>query len=222
MQMQTTPGKTAAYRWASCPTPTGWQANGDVKKGLKDVLGEVIYTRRLQLRRIKPADLRLLFTWSNDEKAFGKYLTPERLTRERIEEQLDSGLLWSRHDKTLLIEKREPTLPIGTIHYWLKQDRQRCAVISVKIADVAQRGQGFGTEAQKFLIIQLFEQVGVEQVEMVTDIDNVAQQRCLSKLGFKVDRSLTYDDHQVSRTGHLYRLPRKAYEQALIYRYHYE
>ncbi len=222
MQTQMAPAKTSTIRWAPTLALTDRGVNGNAMEGFRDVFGDVIHTRRLRLRRIKPVDLRLLATWSNDRQAFGDYLTPERLSIERLQAKLDSGLLWSRHDKTLMIETREPALPIGTIHYWLRQDRRRCAVISVKIAAVEQRGRGFGTEAQKYLIIQLFDQVGVEQVEMVTDIDNVAQQRCLTKLGFSVARSLTYDDHQVQRTGHLYCLPREDFERAAVYRYHYE
>lgn len=191
-------------------------------EALRDVFGDVIYTRRLQLRRIREADLGLICAWSNDGAAFGDYLTPERQTRQQLKAQFCGGTLWNRHNKTLLIERREPPLPIGTIHYWLKQTRPCCAVICVKIALVDQRGWGFGTEAQKFLIIQLFEQVGVDHVEMVTDIDNIAQQRCLGKLGFGVDRSLIYDDQQVKRTGHLYRLDRDGYRRTAIYRYHYE
>ena len=189
---------------------------------LRDVFGDVIFTRRLRLRRIREADLGLLLSWSNDPAAFGDYLTPERLTAGQLREKLAGGCFWSRDNKTLLIEKRDPLRPIGTIRYWLKQTRQGCAVICVKIAAVDERCRGFGTEAQKFLIIQLFEQVGVEQVEMVTDIDNVAQQRCLNKLGFTTDKSLTYDDHQVQRTGHLYCLDRAAYRRSPVYRYHYE
>lgn len=189
---------------------------------LKDVLGNTIYTRRLQLRRIRENDLPLLLSWSHCQEAFGPYLTPERLSPERLKEQFAANIFWNRHDKTFLIEKRDPILPIGTIHYWLKSDQQGCAVITVKIAAKAERGCGYGTEAQKFLIIQLFEQVGVTQVEMYTDIDNKAQQRCLAKLGFVIDRSLTYDDHGVTRTGNLYRLTRDAYQKTAIYRYHYE
>ncbi|WP_231714154.1 GNAT family N-acetyltransferase [Desulfosarcina ovata] len=189
---------------------------------LKDVFGDAIYTCRLQLRRIRETDLPLLLTWSNCQEAFGPYLTPERQNAERLKEQFATNLFWNRHDKTLLIETRNPVRPIGTIHYWLKSDQLGGAVVAVKIATAEQRGCGYGTEAQKFLIIQLFDQVGVTQVEMYTDIDNKAQQRCLAKLGFSVDRSLTYDDHGVKRTGHLYRLTRKAFQRTAIYRYHYE
>ena len=174
------------------------------------------------MRRLKGADLPLILAWSNSERACGPYLTPDRQSAKRLNEQYAANALWSPHDKTFLIEKRESATPIGTIHYWLKQNQEKSAVMSVKIADLQERGKGYGTEAQKFMIIHLFEQVGIKTVDMYTDIDNLPQQRCLKKLGFCIHRSLTYDDRQVTRTGHLYRLTDVAFQAAAIYRFHYE
>lgn len=189
---------------------------------LTQVLGEYIYTCRLALRRIGKDDLTLILAWSNSEKAFGPYLTPERHTLRTLNEQCAGGALWRRNDKTFLIEKRQGATPIGTIHYWLRQTQPDTAMVSVKIAEPDQRGQGYGTEAQKFLIIHLFEQGGVRSVEMFTDINNASQQRCLSKLGFSIVDSQTYDDRQVVRTGYLFRLNYQDYQQKAIYRFHYE
>ena len=113
-------------------------------------------------------------------------------------------------------------MPLGTIHYWLRQDQRDSAIVSVKIAEIAERGHGYGTEAQKFLIIHLFEQIGIKTVQMYTDINNQPQQRCLEKLGFSIERSLTYDDRQIVRTGYLYALAEKEFLEKPIYRFHYE
>jgi RimJ/RimL family protein N-acetyltransferase len=186
------------------------------------VLGEQLYTCRLTMRRICEDDLPLILAWSNSEKAFGPYLTPERYTPRMLNEQFSGGALWKKNDKTFLIEKRQCATPIGTIHYWLRQTQPDTAMFAVKIAEPEQRGNGYGTEAQKFLIIHLFEQTGIRHVEMITDINNAAQQRCLSKLGFTIIDSQTYDDHQVVRTGYLFRLNLQDYQQKAIYRFHYE
>ncbi|WP_419661879.1 GCN5-related N-acetyltransferase [Desulfosarcina variabilis str. Montpellier] len=190
--------------------------------GLTQVLGEKIYTCRLTMRRISEDDLPLILKWSNSEEAFGPYLTPERYTPKRLNEQFAGGALWRNGDKTFFIEKRECATPIGTIHYWQRQTQPDTAMLAVKIAEPAQRDKGYGTEAQKFLIIHLFEQAGIKNVEMVTDINNAAQQRCLSKLGFTIIDSQTYDDHQVVRTGYLFQLGYQDYQQKAIYRFHYE
>lgn len=183
---------------------------------------EILYTRRLQMRRIRESDLPLILAWSNSEEACGPYLTPERFCASGLSEQFAANAFWNRTDRTFLIEKRDPARAIGTIHYWLRPDQRDTAVMSVKIAEVRERNRGYGTEAQKYLIILLFDQIGVKQVEIYTDIDNIAQQCCLRKLGFSVCHSLTYDDRQVKRTGHLYSLTRQDFRSTAIYRFHYE
>jgi RimJ/RimL family protein N-acetyltransferase len=167
-------------------------------------------------------DLPLILAWSNSEIAFGPYLTPERYEAESLKELFLGNAFWNRNDKTFLIEKRRSEKPIGTIHYWLRQGHKDKAVISVKVAVPDDRGKGYGTEAQKFLIIHLFDQVGINIVEMYTDIDNTPQQRCLNKLGFSICASLTYDDRQVTRTGHLFQLTEATFREKAIYRFHYE
>jgi RimJ/RimL family protein N-acetyltransferase len=174
------------------------------------------------MRRIRESDLPLILAWSNSDEACGPYLTPERFCASDLSEQFAGNAFWNRNDRTFLIEEREPALAIGTVHYWLRPDQRETAVISIKIADPRERNRGYGTEAQKYLIILLFDQVGVKQVEMYTDIDNIAQQSCLRKLGFAVCHSLTYDDRRIKRTGHLYRLTRQDYCSTAIYRFHYE
>lgn len=166
-------------------------------------------------------DLPLLIDWSHDPDAYGEYLSAEHLERESTLEKLNNGFYWAQKNKMFMIEIRDLG-PIGTIHYWLRPEREGCAVAKVRIAVPEKRKNGFGTEAQKYLIINLFDREKVEEVEMYTDINNKAQQRCLTKLGFELVDSLTYADHQVSRMGHLYRLKQERYENYPLYQYHYE
>lgn len=94
--------------------------------------------------------------------------------------------------------------------------------MALKVADITERNKGYGTEAQKFLMIYLFDRIGIKKVEMYTDINNLPQQRCLKKLGFDLVESLNYDDQKLLRTGNLYRLGQDKYHSEPIYRYHYE
>lgn len=186
------------------------------------MLGERLFTRRLVLRRITKPDLPLILEWSNSETAFGSYLTPERHTAKTLNELFSGNAFWNRNDKTFLVQLRSSGKPIGTIHYWLRQNQSDVAVVSVKIAEFQERGKGYGTESQKFLIIHLFDKIGVTTVEMYTDLENAPQQHCLNKLGFSLVNSLTYSDRQVNRTGYLYQLNREDYQEKAIYRFHYE
>jgi RimJ/RimL family protein N-acetyltransferase len=182
---------------------------------------EKLYTNRLMLRRVEHADLPLLVQWSRSQDSCGDYLSPENFDLRQLQQKLESGVLWNEGEKFFIIERRDAS-PLGTIHYWQPPGRYDTAAVSVKIADASQRNKGYGTEAQKFLLMYLFDKVGVKLVEMYTDIDNVAQQNCLKKLGFNLIESLNYDDRQIKRTGNLYRLDASRYSQELIYHFHYE
>lgn len=184
------------------------------------IFGDRIFTIRLQLRRIEAEDVQLLATWSHNPAAYGDYLTPEKLSAGQLESQLQAGILWTESNKTFLVELRQGT-PIGTVHYWMRPEAPATAVIAVKIALPEERGKGYGTEAQKYLILFLFNRLDIKQVEMVTDVNNIAQQRCLQKLGFELTQALPYVDQQVQRIGYLYRLCRQRFRAASIYQHHY-
>lgn len=183
---------------------------------------ERIYTRRLVMRRLIEPDLPLILAWSNNESASGPYLSAERYNDKMLRDQFSGSAFWNQKDKMFLLEKRAAEQPIGTIHYWLKSNQPDTAVVSLKVAEPNERGKGYGTEAQKYLIIFLFDRAGVKAVEMYTDIDNLAQQHCLTKLGFSIVQSLTYQDRQVMRAGYLFQLSHKDYLEKAIYRFHYE
>jgi RimJ/RimL family protein N-acetyltransferase len=182
---------------------------------------EKLYTNRLLLRRVRQSDLVLLVKWSHSQDSYGDYLSPEFFELHQLQQKLDAGVFWNRDEKVFLIERRD-AIPLGTIHYWRPSGKVDTMTVSVKIADACERNKGYGTEAQKFLLIYLFENIGAKRVEMYTDIDNIAQQRCLKKLGFRLMESLTYEDRHVKRTGNLYRLDASNFCEELIYRCHYE
>lgn len=185
------------------------------------IFGNQINTPRLCLRKIEQTDLQLVTEWSNSEAAHGDYLTPDRMDEAKALSALQSGLFWNDMNKIFMVELKDAT-PIGTIHYWIRSEDHNCAVMALKVVDQGTRCQGYGTEAQKYLIMQLFERGHLGRVEMYTDIGNRPQQRCLEKLGFELADSLTYLDHQVQRIGYLYRLSHQKYSAHSLYQYHYE
>ena len=184
-------------------------------------ISEKIFSNRLLLRKLESDDLDILLNWSRNTDAYGDFLSPELLEREEVEQKFKAGLFWNYGEKLFLIEKKEGH-PIGTIHYWIPADKIDTAVAAVKIAEPAERNKGYGTEAQKFLVMYLFEKIKLQSIEMYTDLDNLAQQRCLRKLGFSLIETLTYDDRGIRRTGNLYRIDSSEYSNQPIYRFHYE
>lgn len=179
-------------------------------------------TPRLRLRKVERGDLPLLVEWSNSKEAYGDFLTPECYELEKTAQDLKNGILWSEQNRLFIVDLKESEIPIGTIHYWIKSENKKLGVMAVKIALPAYRSSGFGTEAQKYLIKHLFERVRLTQVEMYTDVSNLSQQRCLIKLGFDLVESLQYEDAQVKRTGHLFKLSAERFTNTPIYHYVYE
>jgi RimJ/RimL family protein N-acetyltransferase len=185
------------------------------------IFGDKIMTPRLRLRRIIESDLPLFVAWSNSDLAHGSYLTPDRTDEVKGRENIVCGSYWNDVNRVFLIELKDGK-PIGTLRYWLRSERRNCAVMAIKISEPAMRNKGYGTEAQKYLIIQLFQRLKMQSVEMYTDINNRPQQRCLQKLGFEIIETLGYDDHQVKRVGHLFRIAAAAFAKNPVYHYHYE
>lgn len=185
------------------------------------IFNDKLFSNRLLLRKVVQEDLPLLVHWSHLDDSYGKYLTPEYFDLLQMQQKLEAGVYWNEGEKLFLIELRDGT-SIGTIHYWCPVGKMGTVTISVKIVNPELRNMGYGTEAQKVLLMYLFDKMGVQQVEMYTDVDNIAQQRCLKKLGFQLVESLTYDDQNIKRTGSLYCLDSETYSKQPIYLYHYE
>ena len=191
--------------------------------GKNMIFGDKILTPRLKLRRLVASDLPQFVAWSNSEIAHGKYLTPDCIDERKGMESIATGAYWNDENRVFVIElKNAQSRSIGTLHYWLRSEQKSCAVMALKISEPAMRNKGYGTEAQKYAIIQLFTRMKMQRVEMYTDIDNYPQQRCLNKLGFQLADSLHYDDHRIQRVGHLFRLDAATFSRTSIYQYHYE
>ncbi len=184
--------------------------------------GDKLFTRRLILRKIQESDLPVVVDWSGSEEACGAYLTPGKHDLEQMRRQLQSGIFWNEMEKMFLVELKDNGRPLGTAHYWSPPGRKDTVSMALKVAVPEERGKGYGTEIQKFLIMYILDQLPVGAVEMHTDINNTAQQRCLRKLGFELVESLVYEDQQKKRTGHLFRLTAKQYQTHPIYQFHYE
>jgi len=181
-----------------------------------------LYSTRLCLRKLEEDDLPLIIEWSKSKEFCGDYLTPEHYDVLQLHQQLEAGALWHDHEKYFLVELKETGKPIGTVHYWQPSGKRDTVTMALKVALTRERGKGYGTEIQKFVIIYVFDQLQMQAIEMYTDINNKPQQRCLTKLGFELIESLNYDDQQEKRVGHLYRLTLLQYKKQPVYKFHYE
>jgi len=67
-----------------------------------------------------------------------------------------------------------------------KNDASWCWNIGIALLP-EHRGRGLGTQAQALLVTYLFETTAAVRLEAGTDVDNVAEQRALEKVGFARD-----------------------------------
>ena len=184
--------------------------------------GDTLFTSRMALSKISEENILTFIAWSRSEEACGAYLTPENYDLEQMRQQLKDGVYWNDTEKMFWVETKEEKKPIGTAHYWRSTTGSKSVTMALKVAVPEERGKGYGTEIQKFLIMYIFDRLSADSIEMYTDLNNLPQQRCLYKLGFKLIESLNYDDRHVKRTGHLFRLTATCYKKHPIYHFHYE
>jgi len=69
---------------------------------------------------------------------------------------------------------------------WGRRDTSLCWEIAVGLLPAA-RGRGIGTAAQRELVRYLFTHTRVERVQATTDPENLAEVRCLEKIGFTAE-----------------------------------
>lgn len=183
---------------------------------------EHFFTKNLKLRKLEANDLKTLVKWSKDVSLYGDYLTPEKLDYDDCIKKYKNDFYWNEKSKTYLIELKGNELAVGIIHYWAKSNNNKTVLVALRIAEPGHRNKGYGTEAQKGLIRELFLKYKYNCVEMYTDINNKPEQRCLEKLDFENMGIEEYKDGLKQRQGYLYRLSRERYDKSMVHIYYYE
>jgi RimJ/RimL family protein N-acetyltransferase len=72
------------------------------------------------------------------------------------------------------------------------------------------RGRGVGTAAQRALVARFFQETSVNRIEAHTDVENIAEQRALEKIGFTKEGVIRGAQWRqgVFRDGYLYSILR--------------
>lgn len=139
-------------------------------------------------------DLRELLQLLTDEHAAGEFQWfGHRMDRARRVEQRfhEDGLIGG--DQSWLAVTADDELA-GWVT-WLPVARTSGAVEIGIALFPSYRARGVGTEAQRQLIDYLFTTTPVHRLQACTDVDNVAEQRALEKIGFRKEgvlRGLTF------------------------------
>jgi len=142
--------------------------------------------RSVRLRDVTLADAEMLELWhlEREPDSFNNLGQPRR---ELPRDVLAAGPLRDESRGRLIVERLEDRAPLGSVSWHVRRygpnPESSCFNIGIELLPDA-RGHGYGTEAQRLLADWLFAASDINRVEASTDIDNLPEQRSLTKAGY--------------------------------------
>lgn len=142
--------------------------------------------RSVRLRDVVLADAEMVDRWYEEREAgsFNDFGQPHKPIPRDV---LASGPMRDEMRGTLIVERLEDDVPLGSVSWHVRRygpnPESACFNVGIELLPAA-RGQGYGTEAQRLLADWLFAASDINRVEASTDIENMPEQRSLTKAGF--------------------------------------
>jgi RimJ/RimL family protein N-acetyltransferase len=153
-----------------------------------------------ELVTLEPVDQRnvdLLIQWTLDPVAQGPYKRVPSMTAA----QLQDLFLSSPERQYFLIRRSTDGEPLGRFYYrgWRFLSGQTMVdwELNILIADPGERGKGYGTAAQRLALGHLLRQPETRSVFAYTYATNVAERRCLEKIGLEESGLLPHPYYRV-------------------------
>jgi aminoglycoside 6'-N-acetyltransferase len=146
----------------------------------------MIQGEKVNLRPLTKHDLALFEAWANDADFHSEFNSFGLRSPNYIEKGFaEDGLISPKRGSLLIVNKNGEVL--GDISYhqvsYGPNEGSRGYNIGLSLIP-AQRGKGYGVEAQRLLAAYLFATYNISRVEATTDITNLPEQRALEKAGF--------------------------------------
>ena len=154
------------------------------------LIGELI-----QLRALEPSDLDLLYQWENDASIWSVSGTLAPFSRFVLEQYLASSHqdIYSNKQLRLMIdltanddEGESESRGIGCIDLFDFDPKNRKAGVGILIADRADRGNGYATEALNLLVDYGFDVLDLHQIYSNVRVDNENSVALFKKVGFEI------------------------------------
>ena len=149
--------------------------------------------RRVRLRPPTDDDVPTLFAWVNDAERVAPF---DRFAADTLEE-FREGLRSAPSDPRSLaprfvIERKEgePRL-VGYVGFYDAHPVLSLTDVWYVLADPGERGKGYGTEVFFVMVYNVFYTIPRPRIEATCDVENLASQRLLERLGFKREGTLT-------------------------------
>jgi RimJ/RimL family protein N-acetyltransferase len=138
----------------------------------------------VRLRPVRADDLWLYERQASDPVAAGEFNWSGYKNVGRVRQQFEQDGLIGRDGGRLVVESGDQVAgdvvwsraTYGIPEWW-------CWNIGIALLPEF-RGRGVGTVAQRLLVHHLFATTAAPRVEAYTDVDNVAEQRALGRIGF--------------------------------------
>lgn len=139
---------------------------------------------RVYLRAVEEADLPLVHRWANDPAVAGEYDTMRPVSFDDIRRRYREHPALTAEGGALLI-MRNDGVPVGQVTCHRVSYGVYSPAFNIGVAvEPAERGKGFGSEAQRLFADYLLFAFPIGRVEASTDIENIAEQRALERAGF--------------------------------------
>ena len=142
--------------------------------------------RSVRLRDVVLADAEMLDRWYEEREAgsFNDFGQPHKPVPRDV---LATGPMRDETRGTLIVERLEDHVALGSVSWHVRRNgpnaESACFNVGIELLPAA-RGQGYGTDAQRLLADWLFAASDINRVEASTDIENLPEQRSLTKAGY--------------------------------------
>ena len=153
--------------------------------------------RWVRIRRVEEADLDVIERWRLDSDALGGFNAPVLASRNRHRSQWAEDRFLSAEYSLFAVEALDGDRLVGKVGFSRDSAHYDHMVRTYsQIADPADRGRGYATEARVLLVNYLFLSTQLERIYSETEEGNAPARRSLEKCGMRFEgvlRHLVFD-----------------------------
>ncbi len=143
---------------------------------------------KVRIRPLDEGDLKEFFNWRTSAEAMGaEYTNLNAVDWFAFEKRVKEASASPSQATVFMIERLEDKKRVGHIFHILNG---RNIEIGYMIAEPANRGKGFATEATKLMVDYLFTTKNLGRIEATSDTRNAASHHVLERCGFKKEGTL--------------------------------
>jgi diamine N-acetyltransferase len=155
------------------------------------LVGELIH-----LRALEPSDLNQLYRWENDSSIWsvsGTLVPFSKFVLEEFVTQVHQDIYTNKQLRLIVdlkyfdeADEDETTRSIGCVDLFDFDPKNKRAGVGILIADKADRGRGYATEALHLIVDYAFEVLDLHQIYSNVRVENESSVALFKKVGFEV------------------------------------